>query len=82
MIVTDGFIDSILREMGVDVDKKKPPQWLKHYHKSNAGFKYENGYICSWCGKHSHYKKETCDGCKSFMTSAKAKEGEDDGKVY
>ena len=71
--ITDAFINDILRKMGVDIDKKKPPQWItKYYHsKSIFGGKYEDGYMCSRCGKHSWNKKDVCDGCNSIMTNMK-----------
>lgn len=66
----DALVNSILREMGVDVDKKKPPHWIQKYYKSKSifGGEYEDGYICSRCGKHSWTKKEKCDGCDSVIT--------------
>ena len=71
--ITDAFINDILRKMGVDIDKKKPPHWItKYYHsKSIFGGKYEDGYMCSRCGKHSWNKKDVCDGCNSIMTNIK-----------
>ncbi len=64
-------IDNILRNMGVD--RTIPPKWLPHTHKAidqrtGEVFKtYPNGYICSYCGKHSWSKKEICTGCNSIM---------------
>jgi hypothetical protein len=71
--INDAFINDILRKMGVDIDKKKPPHWItKYYHsKSIFGGKYEDGYMCSRCGKHSWNKKDVCDGCNSIMTNMK-----------
>jgi hypothetical protein len=68
--LTDDKLNDILRSMGVDVDKKKSPHWITQYYHSKSifGGKYENGYICSQCGKHSWVKKDVCDGCNSVMT--------------
>ena len=69
MEVTDALIKRILRDMGVDVDKTKPPHWITQYYHSKSlfGGKCKDGYMCSRCGKHSYSKKETCDGCNSVM---------------
>ncbi len=44
-------------------------KWKQHYYTSAApmGGKYEDGWICSCCGKHSYVRKEICDGCDSIM---------------
>ena len=71
MKVNDALVNDILRGMGVDVDGKKPPHWIKHYYHSKMfpTEKYKDGYICSRCGKHSWSKKDVCDGCNSIMTN-------------
>ena len=61
------LIEKVLRNMGVDVDKKRPPHWITKYYHSNLGGKYKDGFICSRCGKHSWSKKNVCDGCNSIM---------------
>lgn len=73
MKLSDGYVNGILRDMGVDVDKKKPPHWItKYYHsKSIFGGKVGDGYMCSRCGKHSWVMKDVCDGCNSVMTGVK-----------
>jgi len=73
MNITNAFIDGILRDMGVDVDKRKPPHWMPKYYHSKVflGEKYDDGYMCSRCGKHSWAKKKVCDGCNSVMEEEK-----------
>lgn len=66
-VPTDAYVNEILRGMGVDVDKKKPPHWIQDYYTSRVHGKVKNGYICSRCGKHSSSKKDVCDGCNSIM---------------
>lgn len=76
MNLSDEYINGLLREMGVDVDCKKPPHWVEQYSKSIIGdAKYGDGYMCSRCGKHSYARTETCSGCNSVMTNSKAKGG-------
>lgn len=76
MNVTDSLLNGILRDMGVDVDKKKPPHWITKYYQSKVviGAKCEDGYMCSRCGKHSWSKTEICDGCDSVMVDLKGGE--------
>lgn len=69
--ITDAMVDSILRDMGVDLDNKNPPYWKTRYRTDKCGYKHEEGYICSRCGKYSYYKKEKCDGCDSVMRNLK-----------
>lgn len=77
MNVTDSLLDGILRDMGVDVDKRKPPHWIQKYYQSQSifGGKVANGYMCSRCGKKSWSKKKVCDGCNSVMEELKGGEG-------
>ena len=73
MQVTDELVNGVLRDMGVDVDKKKPPHWIQDYYifKSDPnGAKQPDGFICSRCGKKSWGKKEACDGCGSVMANS------------
>ena len=81
MTVTDNLVRGILKDMGVDVDNKKPPHWITQYYHSQSiyGGKHEDGYMCSRCGKHSWSKKEICDGCNSVMTNWKG--GASDGRM-
>lgn len=77
MTITDGMINGILRDMGVEPNK--PARWKTYIHKcidQSTGEVYrtmEDGYFCSKCGKRSYYKKSVCDGCNSQMP----KESED-----
>ena len=73
MQVTDELVNGVLRDMGVDVDKKKPPHWIQDYYIFKAdpnGAKQPDGFICSRCGKKSWGKKEACDGCGSVMANS------------
>lgn len=47
----------------------KNMKWKRHYYVSQSlmGGKYEDGWICSVCGKHSYSRKEICDGCNTVM---------------
>lgn len=65
-VPTDVYVNEILKGMGVDVDKKKPPHWIPQLYRG-----YVDGYICSRCGKHSWSKKDVCDGCNSIMNNRK-----------
>lgn len=69
----DSLIKDILKEMGVD--ESKPPQWIPHYYDSKGkppmGGKRQDGWLCSYCGKHSYIRKKTCDGCNSIMENSK-----------
>ena len=46
-------------------------KWKPHYYISKAhlqlGGNIEDGWTCSYCGKHSYVRKEICDGCDSIM---------------
>ncbi len=74
----EGLIKSILKEMGVD--ESQPPHWIQHMHKvkdQTTGeliHEIKDGYTCSYCGKHSYWKKEKCDGCNSIMREEKDNE--------
>lgn len=65
------MIAQILKEMGVD--ESQPPHWMPHIHKTidqttgELVREFQDGYMCSYCGKHSWSKKEKCDGCNSIM---------------
>ena len=70
MKLSDSYVKGLLRDMGVDVDKKKPPHWITQYYQSSIfGGKYKDGYMCSRCGKKSYSKKKVCDGCNTVMTN-------------
>jgi hypothetical protein len=71
MKLSDLYVNGILRDMGVDVDKKKPPHWITQYYHSKSifGGKVNDGYMCSRCGKKSYSKKKVCDGCGCVMTN-------------
>lgn len=71
--ISDVYVNDILRSMGVDVDKKKPPYWVQCYHKSKSifGGKYEDGYMCSRCGKKVYAKEDVCPACNCTMTNVK-----------
>ena len=75
MNISDAYINSILKEMGVNT--KEPPHWLPHIHKvidmttKELVDEIPNGYICSYCGKHSYSQVEKCSGCKSTMQRSK-----------
>ena len=65
MKVSDAFIENILKEMGVNPNKQ--PHWIQQYHEFPDHSKMKDGYLCSYCGKHSYYRAEKCDGCNSIM---------------
>lgn len=69
MRVSDGMTSEILRSMGVDVDGKQPSYWITNYYHSKMFLdeKYEDGFLCSRCGRHSWSKKKICDGCGAIM---------------
>lgn len=72
--ITDTVLNDILRDIGVDVSKRTTAHWIQDYYKSKSifGGKYEDGYICSCCGKKSWVKKYVCDGCNSLMTNVRS----------
>ena len=49
----------------------KNMKWIQRYRISQAappmGGKRKDGWNCSVCGKHSHSRKEICDGCNTTM---------------
>lgn len=63
MEITNSFIDSILRNMGVDVDCKDPPHWIPIYFddKCEETERLIYQYMCSRCGKVSHTDAKPCD---------------------
>lgn len=67
----DALISGILQGMGVD--PSKPPHWKTYIHKvidqttREIVHEIKDGYICSYCGKHSYSQKDKCDGCNSIM---------------
>ena len=65
----DDIIRNVLHELGVD--QSIPPTWIPHYYISKAdppiGGKRQDGWTCSFCGKHSYIKAEICSGCDSHM---------------
>lgn len=60
----DEIVAKVMKEMGCD--PTKPPHWVQQLRNSAFG-KVHDGYVCSYCGKHSWTKKEMCDGCNSVM---------------
>ena len=46
----------------------KNMKWRPHYYIfKSTGEKMREGWVCSVCGKHSHSRKEICDGCNTTM---------------
>lgn len=51
-----------------NVAELKNMKWKPHYYVfKNTGKKMQEGWYCSVCGKHSHSRKEVCDGCNTIM---------------
>ena len=67
----DAMLEDVLKNLGVD--ENAPPRWIPQYYESKSGLggKVSDGYICSRCGKHSHWKAESCDGCGAIMEETK-----------
>ena len=67
----DALIEKVLKEMGVN--RNEPPHWKPNIHKvidqttGEVVREHQNGYMCSYCGKHSWYKTITCSGCNKTM---------------
>ena len=61
----DAIVASVMRKMGCD--PSVPPRWVQQEYTTVAGFKTPDGFVCSFCGKHSWSKRKTCDGCQSEM---------------
>lgn len=70
-----------IKEKDAEIERLLNPTtalWIQDYYDSQTLIdgkifksKYEDGYICSRCGKKSWVNKNICDGCKSVMTNAK-----------
>ena len=71
MKVSDNLIANILKKMGVNPNET--PHWKIHIHKvidqstRDVIDRIKDGYLCSYCGRHSYYQAEKCDGCGSIM---------------
>lgn len=67
---TGNVMDRVINDIGGK--PSRPAKWKQHYYISQAappiGGKREDGWVCSYCGKHSWTKKKVCDGCNSYMT--------------
>lgn len=75
MKVTDSFVNGILKSMGCDPNK--PARWIPRIYRAidqttkEVVREYEDGWLCSKCGKHSWSRCEVCDGCNSTMQNPK-----------
>jgi hypothetical protein len=65
----DAIVASVMREMGCD--PSAPPRWIPQEYNSVTGFKVPDGFVCSFCGKHSLAKRKVCDGCQSTMRNGR-----------
>lgn len=65
----ESFLIELKNTPTADVAEIKNMKWRRHYYISSSpmGGKYEDGWICSVCGKHSYLRKEICDGCNTIM---------------
>ena len=67
----DALVEKVLKEMGVN--RNEPPHWKPNIHKvvdqttGKVVRERQNGFICSYCGKHSWYTTLTCSGCNKRM---------------
>lgn len=74
-------LQTVIKEKDAEIERLLNPTtalWIQDYYDSQTLIdgkifksKYEDGYICSRCGKKSWVNKDICDGCKSVMTNAK-----------
>jgi hypothetical protein len=62
----DEKIKSILAKH-LKLNTSTPPKWEHHYPLEDSD--YQDGWICSVCGKYSVVKRKVCDGCDSNMTN-------------
>lgn len=67
----DPLVEDVLKKMGVN--RNQPPHWMPNIHKvvdqstGEVVREHKNGYLCSYCGKHSRYATLTCSGCNKTM---------------
>ena len=66
--LVDAIIDCLNKVPTADVAELKNMKWRPHYYIfKSTGEKMREGWVCSVCGKHSHSRKEICDGCNTTM---------------
>lgn len=67
----DPLVEDALKNMGVN--RNEPPHWLPNIHRvvdqstGKVVREHKNGYLCSYCGKHSWHTRLTCSGCGKIM---------------
>ena len=65
------LLEAILNAPVEDVVKIENSKWRPYYYISKAdppiGGKWQDGWVCSVCQKHSTTRKEVCDGCNTKM---------------
>ena len=62
----DKIIKSILAKH-LKLNTSTTPKWEPYYPLEDSDF--QNGWVCSVCGKYSVAKRKACDGCNSNMTN-------------